>query len=212
MAQAIVRAIPTTYAGVRFRSRLEAEWAYNLDALGIAWCYEPDGVALPSGAPYAPDFWLPNDRAWLEVKGPGVPGSEKAVELADHLYHRADCDRSGAGGRLGFPADCCWGKASGLVVIGGPSVRGQFVMRDAMMLHHLTPTLTGDGYDDLRLRDADALASATFLYCDVARHWSVSTVYDSLRCAGCGVEYVFDRAHHLGGRLPWRRLSVGVLQ
>lgn len=82
MAQAIVRAIPTTHAGVRFRSRLEAEWALNLDALGIAWCYEPDGLALPSGAHYAPDFWLPDARTWLEVKGPGVPGAEKAVELA----------------------------------------------------------------------------------------------------------------------------------
>lgn len=32
--------IPTTYAGVRFRSRLEAKWACFFDQLGIHWEYE----------------------------------------------------------------------------------------------------------------------------------------------------------------------------
>jgi hypothetical protein len=48
-------AIPTTYEGVRFRSRLEARWAAFFDALDIRWEYEPldlDG--------YIPDFLLPS--------------------------------------------------------------------------------------------------------------------------------------------------------
>jgi hypothetical protein len=32
---------PTTYAGVRFRSRLEARWAVMFDQLGVQWAYEP---------------------------------------------------------------------------------------------------------------------------------------------------------------------------
>jgi hypothetical protein len=33
--------IPTTYNGIRFRSRLEAKWAYIFDRLGWEWDYEP---------------------------------------------------------------------------------------------------------------------------------------------------------------------------
>lgn len=77
-----VRAVPQTYAGVRFRSTLEADWAATLDHVGLTWSYEPEAVQLPSGLLYRPDFWLPTIGCWLEVKGPGVPGAEKAVELS----------------------------------------------------------------------------------------------------------------------------------
>jgi len=77
-----IRAIPTTYAGQAFRSKLEARWAMNLDRWGIAWTYEPEGYQLPSGDWYLPDFWLPGINTWLEVKGPGVPGLGKFEEFA----------------------------------------------------------------------------------------------------------------------------------
>ncbi len=77
-----MKAIPTTYAGVTFRSRLEAEWAHNLTWWRIAWSYEPGGVELPSGARYLPDFHLPDIDTWLEVKGPNVGGEDKIAELA----------------------------------------------------------------------------------------------------------------------------------
>lgn len=44
-------AIPTEYAGVRFRSRLEARWAAFFDNIGARWQYEP--VDLVG---YIPDF------------------------------------------------------------------------------------------------------------------------------------------------------------
>ncbi|MFJ8469584.1 PDDEXK family nuclease [Streptomyces swartbergensis] len=53
-------AVPTTYVGTRFRSRLEADWAVTLDGLGILWEYEPELIVLPSGTHYVPDFWLPD--------------------------------------------------------------------------------------------------------------------------------------------------------
>lgn len=64
----MIKAIETSYAGCRFRSRLEARWAVFMDRLGIPWEYEPQGFHLPSG-PYLPDFWLPGAQAWIEVKG-----------------------------------------------------------------------------------------------------------------------------------------------
>lgn len=36
-----IRGIPTTYSGVRFRSRLEARWAAFFDYVGWRWDYEP---------------------------------------------------------------------------------------------------------------------------------------------------------------------------
>jgi hypothetical protein len=48
-----MKGLPTTYNGVRFRSRLEAKWAFMFDEFGWDWQYEPfdlDG--------YIPDFSL----------------------------------------------------------------------------------------------------------------------------------------------------------
>jgi hypothetical protein len=48
-----VKAIPTKYRGVNFRSRLEAKWAIVFDELGWRWDYEPIDLAG-----YIPDFIL----------------------------------------------------------------------------------------------------------------------------------------------------------
>lgn len=48
-----MHAIPTRYAGVQFRSRLEARWAAMFDLLGWRWEYEPIDLAG-----YIPDFLL----------------------------------------------------------------------------------------------------------------------------------------------------------
>lgn len=68
------RAIETNYAGYRFRSRMEARWAVAFDALGERWLYEPQGyeiVLVKTGEQrrYLPDFYLPERRLWVEVKG-----------------------------------------------------------------------------------------------------------------------------------------------
>lgn len=79
-----VKAIETRYADCRFRSRTEARWAVFFDALGIAWEYEKEGFDLPSGK-YLPDFWLPKERVWAEVKGGDFTWSEirKCRELVE---------------------------------------------------------------------------------------------------------------------------------
>lgn len=77
--------IDTAYHGRLFRSRIEARWAVFLNALGVAWEYERQGYPLRSG-PYLPDFWLPRQEAWLEIKGepPSAREASLARELAGH--------------------------------------------------------------------------------------------------------------------------------
>lgn len=86
----MLKAIDTSYAGHRFRSRTEARWAVFLDALGVAWTYEEEGFELPSGR-YLPDFWLPDLKGWIEVKGKAPTREERAklAELIDGSGHSA---------------------------------------------------------------------------------------------------------------------------
>jgi hypothetical protein len=88
-----VRAIETEYAGVRFRSRLEARWAVFFDALGVSWRYEHEGFELPSGR-YLPDFWLPDVDVWVEIKGRKPTDDEERLchELANAWEYRGPLD------------------------------------------------------------------------------------------------------------------------
>lgn len=61
-------AIETVYNQYRFRSRLEARHAVFFDALGIKYEYEKEGYDL-GGTWYLPDFWLPGEDRWVEIKG-----------------------------------------------------------------------------------------------------------------------------------------------
>ncbi len=79
-----LKAIETVYNGYRFRSRLEARWAVFFDALGVPFEYEKEGFDLGEAGWYLPDFWLPEQKMWFEVKGsePTPDESRKATELA----------------------------------------------------------------------------------------------------------------------------------
>lgn len=64
----MIKPIETVYNGYKFRSRLEARWAVFFDTLGVEYWYEPEGYDLGNGVYYLPDFWLPKQNKWLEVK------------------------------------------------------------------------------------------------------------------------------------------------
>jgi len=74
-----IRAIPTYYKGINFRSRLEARWAIIFDRLGIDWRYETEGydIQIDEGYTirYLPDFLLTGGsercpkHLFVEVKG-----------------------------------------------------------------------------------------------------------------------------------------------
>lgn len=86
-----MKAIPTMYRGVQFRSRLEARWAEFMDLIGLVWEYEPEGVQMVDGTRYLPDFWLPlvhhrgkQGAVYLEIKptSPSEGEQHKARLLA----------------------------------------------------------------------------------------------------------------------------------
>jgi hypothetical protein len=66
----MIKAIETRYKGYHFRSRLEARWAVFFDSLGIRWQFEPEGFDLTEYGLgyYLPDFFLPDQNYWIEVK------------------------------------------------------------------------------------------------------------------------------------------------
>jgi hypothetical protein len=70
--------IPIVYHDVRFRSKLEADWARALDALGIQWEYETEGRYF-GDVFYLVDFYLPQSRQWLEVKGVFEPADCRKI-------------------------------------------------------------------------------------------------------------------------------------
>jgi hypothetical protein len=86
-----IKAIETEYAGCLFRSRLEARWAVVLDHLGYEWRYELEGFELAAGR-YLPDFYLPAQRKWLEVKGaaPTEYDMRRAWEFGEHVHARGE--------------------------------------------------------------------------------------------------------------------------
>lgn len=68
-----MKAIPTTYAGTRFRSRLEARWAAFFDIRGVEWDYEPLDF----------DGWTPDFR--LKPAGHEIFAEVKPFDLTHHL-------------------------------------------------------------------------------------------------------------------------------
>jgi hypothetical protein len=84
-----IKPIETRYKGYRFRSRLEARWAVFFDAIGIEWEYEKEGFTNDEGDYYLPDFYLPETKTWVEVKGDTNyfledKNHEKMVRLLDY--------------------------------------------------------------------------------------------------------------------------------
>ena len=82
--QVNLKPIDTFYNGFLFRSRLEARWAVFMDCLKVDYRYEAEGYDL-DGVFYLPDFWLPKQKCFLEIK-PDDPTREeydKASRLAE---------------------------------------------------------------------------------------------------------------------------------
>lgn len=85
-----IKAIPTVYSGVTFRSRLEARWAAFFDLIGWKWEYEPFDL---NG--WAPDFRVVTAKGspiLIEVKPVSSGASSEFVskafaKCADHYEH-----------------------------------------------------------------------------------------------------------------------------
>ena len=82
-----VKAHPTMYNGVQYRSRLEARWAAFFDLAG--WKHEYEPIDLPG---WSPDFILHGKTAkvLVEVK----PVYEFPKDVADKIDNAIPCDHS----------------------------------------------------------------------------------------------------------------------
>jgi hypothetical protein len=112
------------YASIQFKSRLEASWAYWFDLhgqFGIRWEYEKRAFRFDDGTEYLPDFWLPDAKAWVEVKGElDDEDRHKVLSLAKEAQEKGEhvllC---------GSPAGAVWGEvnAFGELAVDIPWVR-----------------------------------------------------------------------------------------
>lgn len=71
-----MKALPSIFRGVTYRSRVEARWAIFLHELGVKAQWEPDGFDL-GGVPYMPDFYVIAWDIYIEVKGAVPTGAER---------------------------------------------------------------------------------------------------------------------------------------
>ena len=74
--------LPTTFKGVTYRSRKEARFAVALSELKIPFIYEPMAFSRPSGGKYTPDFFLPSQQLWVELK-PERPHLEEELKCEE---------------------------------------------------------------------------------------------------------------------------------
>lgn len=80
-----IKAIETEYNGYRFRSRLEARVAVLFSDAGIAYEYEPEGYKHDDGTMYLPDFYLPEEDIYVEVKPIRKGFAEEIVKASKFL-------------------------------------------------------------------------------------------------------------------------------
>lgn len=73
-----LKPIETRYNGILFRSRIEARWALFYDKLRIPYEYEREGYDV-AGRWYLPDFWMPQQDCFIEIKGKCPDLEEEAI-------------------------------------------------------------------------------------------------------------------------------------
>lgn len=76
-----LKPIETYYDGYKFRSKLEARWATFFNEAGIKYEYEKEAYNL-GDCYYTPDFWLPELKRWVEVKG------QEPTEIETHKLYK----------------------------------------------------------------------------------------------------------------------------
>ena len=148
----VTETVPTSYAGCRFRSRLEARWAVFLTTAGIRWDYEPRVLAIHIPRrhrvfPYLPDFWLPAAGQYAEAKGFLFnDGFRRLLDIANGLKHDLVVL-----GHIPGPFDARWPiqlhrHDGGLLAVPWRPEPGPARLSRAIREEHLTPGLLLTGF------------------------------------------------------------------
>ena len=81
MAINVLTPIETKYKGILFRSRIEARWALFFDKIKVPYEYEREGYKLDDSTWYLPDFWMPQQDFFIEIKG-AAPNLEEEIKAS----------------------------------------------------------------------------------------------------------------------------------
>jgi hypothetical protein len=71
-----LKAKPTYFNGVAYRSRLEARWALFFTLMHAEFKYEPQHFDVGGGTNYLPDFYFPQLKTYVEIKPVAPTASE----------------------------------------------------------------------------------------------------------------------------------------
>lgn len=75
---------------IRMRSGYEVMYAMILEKEKIDWEYEPKRFKLSNGLRYTPDFYLPHQDLWIDVKGQITEKHKNKHKLFRELGHNLD--------------------------------------------------------------------------------------------------------------------------
>jgi len=85
-----IKPIPTIYNGIKFRSRLEAQWAVFFDSIGYKYQYQPEALKW-NGLLYLVDFWLPIVKMFAEVKPTWITEEDDRKAQMIAMYSGKPC-------------------------------------------------------------------------------------------------------------------------
>jgi len=148
--------VTASYSGVRFDSRLEAQWAAVFDQHRIVWQYHPELYWL-GRVHYEPDFWLPESRTIVEVKGAFT--SRRDYKALTFCRQAAACD---------------------VMIVFAESPAGE-----RFALGHPSPQESGR-FDMYGQRSDRLDAGVAFAECRLCESWQFVEVNLAWRCRVCG--------------------------
>ena len=82
--------VESVYNGAYMRSLFEVNFAKELDRREIKWEYEPERIG---GGRYLIDFYLPDLKCWVEVKGRFEARDDLLLPLAASQLRTERCER-----------------------------------------------------------------------------------------------------------------------
>jgi hypothetical protein len=161
------KAIPTTYNGIRFRSRLEAKWAFMFDEFG--WPYEYEPIDLNG---YIPDFIL-------KLKEPVLVEVKPIIERPKDPLQKCFLDPIEKIQRSG------WEKEA--IIVGATLYDSDYDEFSSIgMLGELGYKIKDNGVGFVECVDFDYCTLTALFVCSYCNKISFCSNYGSFHCRRCG--------------------------
>ncbi len=197
-----IKAIPTTYNGVRFRSRLEAKWAAVFDLIKWPWTYEP--FELDN---YIPDFVIPFEDGTdvlVEIK----PYIRLDWEVWKPAADKIDASGWAQGELVPTENDCtgCWTRSREADIypgcrdscsLPGPEKPALILGAEIWEIDEYAGPVVGWFRDD-SLWNCGEWDHLSIIRCGKCKAVFPYALYGERSCRRCGC----DDKHYMGGEFP----------